>query len=86
MELSNLCLLDISVLFKLLELLGSLSNLDYDGDKNVTNLHIEQRKPVVLHALHERFSFLYVSQPFSSYEYGVKTTTTTTPENSDRIG
>ena len=38
-------------------LLGSLSNHDYDGNKNPTNLHNWRWKTVVLHALHVYFSF-----------------------------
>ena len=45
-------------------ILGSLSNQDDDGDKNVTNLHIWQWKTAVLHALHVQFSFLDISQTF----------------------
>ena len=46
-------------------LVGSLSNSDADGGKNVTNLHVYRWKAVILHALHERFSFLFILQPFS---------------------
>ena len=45
-------------------LFGSRDN----RDKNVTNLPIWQMKTVVLHALHERYSFLYISPPFLSYQ------------------
>ena len=48
-------------------ILGSLSNQDDDGDKNVTNLHIWQWKTEVLHALHVQFSFLDISQTFSFF-------------------
>ena len=37
--------------------LSSLISLSKDGDKNVTNLLIWQRKETVLHALHVQFSF-----------------------------
>ena len=46
------------------KVLTSLSNHDDDGNKNVTNLHIEQRKTIVLHVLHVHFPFLYILQPF----------------------
>ena len=44
--------------------IGSLSNHDDIGNENVTNLHIWQRKTIVLHALQEHFSFLDISQTF----------------------
>ena len=47
--------------------LGSLSNHDDDGNKNVTNLHIWQWKIIVLHALHVHISFLDISQTFSFF-------------------
>ena len=37
---------------------GSLRNHDDDANKNVRNLHIWLWKTLVLHALHEQFSFL----------------------------
>ena len=40
-------------------LLGSLSNHDDDGNKNLTNLHIWQWKTVFLRALHMHFSFFW---------------------------
>lgn len=40
-------------------IIGSLSNHDEGGAKNVTKLQISQWKPVVLHALQVQFSFLY---------------------------
>ena len=46
------------------KILGSLSNYDDDGNKNVTNLHIWQRKTIVLHALHVHSLFFYISQTF----------------------
>ena len=59
----------LPLLSSLLDTLGSLSNHedDDDDDKTVTNLRIWQWKIIVLDALHEQFSFLYISLPFSSF-------------------
>ena len=47
-----------------LQRLGSLSNHDDDGNKNLTNLHIWPRKTVFLHALHVHFSFFDILETF----------------------
>ena len=46
--------------------LGSFSNDNGDGNENVTNLHIQWAKTIVLHAPHVRFSFLSISLPSSA--------------------
>ena len=46
-------------------LLGNLSNHDYDGNKNLTNLHIWQWKTVFLHV--HFFSSFDISQTFSFF-------------------
>ena len=47
--------------------LGSLSNLDDDGNKNPTNLHIWQWKTVFLHALRVHFSSFDILKTFSFF-------------------
>ena len=51
--------------------LGSLSNHDYDGNKNPTNLHIWQWKTLFMHALHVHFHFLTFCRRSRSF-YDVK--------------
>ena len=48
-------------------LLGSLSNHDDDGNKNLTNLHIWQWKTVFLHALHVHFLSFDILKTFSFF-------------------
>ena len=49
-----------------LELLGSFSNDNGDGNENVINLHIQWAKTIALHAPHVRFSYLSISLPSSA--------------------
>ena len=44
---------------------GWVDDEDY-GNKNATNLHIWQRKTIVLHALHVHSLFFYISKPATS--------------------
>ena len=50
-----------------IEVLGSLSNHDDDGNKNPTNLHIWQWKTGFLHALHVHFSAFDILKTFSFF-------------------
>ena len=47
--------------------IGSLSNHDDDGNKNPTDLHIQQWKTVFLHALHVHFSSFDSLKTFSFF-------------------
>ena len=53
-----------SIHFVFLLKIGSLGNHVDNGDENVTYLHIQQRKTVALHALHERFVHFAAVSPF----------------------
>ena len=48
-------------------IIGSSMNQDDDSNKNVKNVHIWRWKTILLHALHVKFSFLYISQTFSFF-------------------
>ena len=48
------------------EVIESFSKDNGDGNENVTNLHILWAKTIALHALHVRFSLLFISLPSSA--------------------